>query len=67
MGTSRSKKKEARHASHSIVPVDVTPMLRSPPLLYSIIFFLTHGSFCKILVCNFIKILYLFTMLLLYV
>jgi hypothetical protein len=60
------KKKEARHASPLVVHVEATPTLRFPPLLCSVIFFLTRGSFCKILACNLIKILYLFTILLLY-
>jgi hypothetical protein len=44
--------KEARPASPSVVPVEATPMLISPSLLYFVIFFLTQGSFCKILACN---------------
>jgi hypothetical protein len=34
------------------VPVEAAPTLSVSPLLYSIIFFLTHGSFCKILASN---------------
>jgi hypothetical protein len=59
--------KEARPASPPVVPVEAAPTLIFLPLLYSVIFFLTHGSFCKILASNLIKILYLFTILLLYV
>jgi hypothetical protein len=49
--TSRTKKKEARHASPLVVLVEATPMLRFPHRF--VIFFLTHGSFCKIFVCNY--------------
>jgi hypothetical protein len=49
--TSRTKKKEARHDSPAVVLVKAAPMLRF--LRHSIIFFLSHGSFCKILVCNY--------------
>jgi hypothetical protein len=45
--------KEVRHASAPVVPVKAAPTLRFLPLLCSIIFFLTQGSFCKILACNF--------------
>jgi hypothetical protein len=36
--TSRTKKKEARHASPLVVPVEATYMLQFPPLLYSVLF-----------------------------
>jgi hypothetical protein len=44
--------KEARPASPPVVPVEAAPTLRFPPLLYFVIFFLTHRSFSKILACN---------------
>jgi hypothetical protein len=47
------KKKEARSASPPVVPVEAAPTLRIP--CYSIIFFWTQGSFCKILACNFMR------------
>jgi hypothetical protein len=47
-----TKMKEARLTSPPVVPMKATPTLRFPPLLYSIIFALTQGSFCKILACN---------------
>jgi hypothetical protein len=50
MGTSRMKKKEARHASRLVVPMEAAPTLRISR--YSVIFFLTQGSFVKILACN---------------
>jgi hypothetical protein len=43
---------KTRHASPPVVPVEAAPTLRFPPLLYSVIFFLTQGSFRKILACN---------------
>jgi hypothetical protein len=46
------KKKEARPTSPPVALVDAPSMLRFLPLLYSVIFFLIQGSFCKILVCN---------------
>jgi hypothetical protein len=57
---------EARPASPPVMPVEATHPLRFLLLLYYIIFFLTHGSFCKILASTLIEILYLFTILLLY-
>jgi hypothetical protein len=50
MGTSRMKKKEAMHASRLVVPMEAAPTLRVSR--YSVIFFLTQGSFVKILACN---------------
>jgi hypothetical protein len=47
--------KEPRPASPPAVPVETAPMLRFPPLLCFAIFFLTHGSFCKILACNLLR------------
>jgi hypothetical protein len=44
---------KTRPASPPVVPVEAPPTLRFLPLLYSIIFFLTHVSFCKILVYNY--------------
>jgi hypothetical protein len=41
------KKKEARPASPSVVPVEAAPTLRFLPLFYFVIFFLTQGLFCK--------------------
>jgi hypothetical protein len=35
--------------------VEAAPMLNFLPLLYLVIFFLTQGSFCKILACNLIR------------
>jgi hypothetical protein len=58
-------KKEVRHAYAPVVPVEASPTLRF--LRYSIIFFLTQGTFCNILAYNLNEILYLFTILLLYV
>jgi hypothetical protein len=58
---------KARSISLPVVPVEAAPTLRFLPLLYSVIFFLIQGSFSMILVCNFIEILYLFIILLLYV
>jgi hypothetical protein len=55
--------KEARPASHPVVPLDVTPTFRFSTLLCKSLFW-THGSFCKILACNLIEILYPFTILL---
>jgi hypothetical protein len=55
--------KEARPASPPVVPVEATPTLRFSELLCKSLFW-THGSFCKILACNLIEILYLFTILL---
>ena len=52
---SRSQKIKTRHASPLVVPVEATPALRFPPLLYSVIFFLAHRSFCKILSCNLLR------------
>jgi hypothetical protein len=54
---------KARAASPSVAHVEAPSTLRFPPLLYSIIFFLTQGLFCKVLVCNLTEILYLFTIL----
>jgi hypothetical protein len=45
MGTYRRKKKEARHASPLVVPVEAAPTLRF--LHRSVIFFLAQGLFCK--------------------
>jgi hypothetical protein len=44
--------KEDRPTSPPVVPEEAAPTLRFPPLLYSVIFFLAQGSFCKILACN---------------
>jgi hypothetical protein len=49
------KKKEARPTSPLVVLVKVPSTLRFPPLLYSIIIFLTQGSFSKILDCNLLR------------
>jgi hypothetical protein len=49
------KKKKARRASPPVAPVEASSALRFSPLLYSIIFFLTQGSFCKILACNLLR------------
>jgi hypothetical protein len=57
---------KTRPASPPVAPVEAPSVLRFPLLLYSIILFLTEGSFCKILACNLIEILYLFMILLLY-
>jgi hypothetical protein len=48
---------KARHASPPVVPVEAAPMLRFMPLLCSVIFFLTQGSFYKILAYNLLKYL----------
>jgi hypothetical protein len=47
-----TKMKEARPSSSLIVPAEAAPTLRFLSLLYSVIFFLTQRSFCKILACN---------------
>jgi hypothetical protein len=39
------KKKEARHASPLVVPMEAAPTLRIS--CYSVISFRTHGSFCN--------------------
>jgi hypothetical protein len=44
--------KEARPASPPVVTVEAAPTHRFLPLLYHVIFFLTHVSFCKIFRCN---------------
>jgi hypothetical protein len=49
--------KEARPASPPVVPVEATPTLRFRCCMI-VIFFLTQGLFCKILVCNLNEILY---------
>jgi hypothetical protein len=46
------KKKEARHASPPVVPVEAPSALRFSSLLCFVIFLLAQGSFCKILACN---------------
>jgi hypothetical protein len=46
------KKKEARSASHPVVPVEAPSTLRFLPLLCFVIFFLTQGLFYKILAYN---------------
>jgi hypothetical protein len=56
---------EVRLASPPVVPVEATPTLRFRRCLI-VIFFLTQWSFCMILAYNLIEILYLFTILLLY-
>jgi hypothetical protein len=55
--------KEARPASPPVVPVEAAHTLRFSVLLCKSLFW-THGSFCWILACNLIEILYLFTILL---
>jgi hypothetical protein len=45
-------KKKSRLARPPVVPGEAAPTLRFLSLLYSVIFFLTQGSFCKILACN---------------
>jgi hypothetical protein len=44
--------KEARLAPPPVAPVEAKSALKFSPLLYSMIFFLTKGSFCNILTCN---------------
>jgi hypothetical protein len=44
--------KEVGPASPPVVPMEAASMLRFPLLLYSVIFFLSQGSLCKILPCN---------------
>jgi hypothetical protein len=60
------KKKEAMPASPLVVPVEAAPSLRFYRYMI-VIFFLTKSSFCKDLSLKFNEILYLFTILLLYV
>jgi hypothetical protein len=59
-------KKEDRPASPLVAPVETPSVLRFCRCMI-LNFFLTQGSFCKILVYNLNEILYLFTILLLYV
>jgi hypothetical protein len=54
--------KEARPSSPLIVPVEATHTLRFHRCMI-VIFFLTQGSFYKILVCNLNEILYLLNIL----
>jgi hypothetical protein len=44
---------KTRYATPPVVAVETAPTHRFPPPLYSVIFFLTQGSFFKILVCKF--------------